>query len=81
MKIMGLGGLWREVKGLESLGVGHSRSNQNDPPVGGGPSPKTRPLDLRKIGLLKVTPQRPRWLAGNPPRREQQLLLLLKDAR
>jgi hypothetical protein len=24
MKIKGLGGLWREVKGLESLGVGHS---------------------------------------------------------
>jgi hypothetical protein len=26
MKIMGLGGLCREVKGLESLGVGHSPS-------------------------------------------------------
>jgi hypothetical protein len=30
MKIMGLGGLWREVKGLESLGVGH-REDVTDP--------------------------------------------------
>jgi hypothetical protein len=47
-EIMGLGDLWREVKGLESLGVSHSPSGDRDAVAKKraepeGPAPKRLP--------------------------------------
>jgi hypothetical protein len=47
-KIMGLRGLWREVKGLESLGVSHS-------PSGGRGGWKAGTLEILKLRRLRFT--------------------------